>query len=213
MQCNFSDKELSEFIQFKKHKSQPIPVKYAVSHVGRHSYGTWILGNNAYFASDGTPITIEDSTYVWIRDIYQGNVVAKEIDQCSLTRTFSTDCLKSMIHLLKRTLQHNFFPAVMAISGTIMALHYTTFVDTMKSCPITLAYGSSKTVKTMALHCGLANDIRFYCSDTYIPLCINDPDSRGSFSKVLMDINFMGCKEGCHCKRRNSSNVNSCNLS
>ena len=98
----------------------------------------------------------------------------------------------------------------MTIAGTIMALHYTTFADTMKSCPITLAYGSSGTGKTTALHCGLAimgaNDTRFYrevtpamvqklCSETNIPLGINDPDSRGSFSKVLMDLHG-GARKG-----------------
>ena len=75
----------------------------------------------------------------------------------------STDCLKSMLCLLHRTMLHNFFPAVMTISGTIMALHFTTFVETM---PITLAYGSSGTGKTTALHCGLslmgADEIRFF---------------------------------------------------
>ena len=83
LQCSFSDKELSEFIQFKKRQSQPIPKKYAVSHVGRHEDGTWVLGSNAYFASNGTPLTIEDSKYVWIGDIYQGKGVAKE--QCRIS--------------------------------------------------------------------------------------------------------------------------------
>ncbi len=62
-------------------------------------------------------------------------------------------------------MKHNFFPALMTISGIVMALHYTAFIDTMKSCPVTLAYGSSGTGKTTALHCGLsirgANETRF----------------------------------------------------
>ena len=91
LQCSFSDKELSEFIQYKKRQSQPIPIKYAVSHVGRHADGTWVLGNNAYFASDGAPITINDAKYVWIGDIYQGKGVAKEVDQCKITKPLSTD--------------------------------------------------------------------------------------------------------------------------
>ena len=117
LQCSFSDKELSEFIQHKKRQSQP---KYAVSHVGRHANGTWVLGNNAYFSRDGTPITINDSKYVWIGNIYQGKGVAKEVDQCKIMKPFSTDCLKSMLSLLHCTMLHNFFPAVMTISGIIM---------------------------------------------------------------------------------------------
>ena len=100
-------------------------------------------------------------------------------------------------------MHQNLFPAVMVISGTIMALHYSTFMKTMKSCPITLAYGPSGTGKTTALHCGLslmgADDFRFFrevtqpmvqklCSETSIPLGIDDPDSKGSFSKVVMDV-------------------------
>ena len=210
LQCSFSDRELSEFIQFKKRQSQPIPVKYAVSHVGCHADGTWVLGNNAYFAADGTPITMQDSKYVWIGDIYQGRGVAKEANQCKITEPISTDYLQSMLILLKKTMQHNFFPTVMTISGTIMALHYTTFMETMKSCPITLAYGSSGTGKTTALHCGLslmgADDIRFYrevtpalvqklCSETNIPLGVDDPDSKGAFSKMIMDV-YGGGKKG-----------------
>ena len=163
LQCSFSDKELSEFIQYKKRKSQPIPVKHAVSHVGCHPDGTWVM---AYFANDGTLMTVEDSAYVWIGDIFQGKGVAKQINQCNITLPPSTDPLKSILGLLKQTMKHNFLPAVMTISGTIMALHYVKFMQAMKSCPITLAYGSSGTGKTTALHCGLsmigADDIRFY---------------------------------------------------
>ncbi len=107
-------------------------------------------------------------------------------------------------------MKHNFFPALMTISGTVMALHYTAFIDTMKSCPVTLAYGSSGTGKTTALHCGLsllgANETRFYreptpamvqklCSETNIPLGVDDPDTRGAFSKVVVDL-YGGAKKG-----------------
>ncbi len=91
LQCSFSDKELSEFIQLKKRKYQPIPVKYAVSHVGRHADGTSVIGNNAYFTNDGISITLEDSKYVWIGDIYQGRGVANDIDQCNISCPLSTD--------------------------------------------------------------------------------------------------------------------------
>ena len=46
LQCSFSDKELSEFIQVKKRKKRPLPVKHAVSHVGLQADGTWVLGSN-----------------------------------------------------------------------------------------------------------------------------------------------------------------------
>ena len=80
LQCSFSDKELSEFIQFKKRQSQPISKKYAVSHVGRHEDGTWVLGSNAYFASNGTPLTIEDSKYMYGLETYTKEKVLQKIN-------------------------------------------------------------------------------------------------------------------------------------
>ncbi len=185
-------------------------MKYAVSHVGRYSDGTWVLGNNAYFSDDGTPISIECTKYVWIGDIYHGKSVEKESDSCRITMPLSTDSVATMLCLLKRTMQHNFFPAVLTISGTIMALHFSQFMETLKSCPITLVFGSSGTGKTTALHCGLslmgADDTRFYRqvtpalitqlgSQTNIPPGVDDPDSKSGFSKIIMDV-YGGAKKG-----------------
>ena len=89
------------------------------------------------------------------------------------------------------------------MAGTIMALHYQSFITNVKSCPIPLAYGLSGTGKTTALYCGLAllgaDDLRFFreispakasqlCSVTSIPLGVDDPDSKSGFSKVIMDL-------------------------
>ena len=49
LQCSFSDRELNEFIQFKKRNTEGLPVKYAVGHVGLQKDGTWVLGNEAHF--------------------------------------------------------------------------------------------------------------------------------------------------------------------
>ena len=80
----------------------------------------------------------------------------------------------------------------------------------LKSCPITLAYGASGTGKTTALHCGLAligaDDLRFYqqltaakvlqlCSSTSIPLGVDDPNTKTSFSKIIIDL-YNGVKCG-----------------
>lgn len=42
------------------------------------------------------------------------------------------------------------------LTGAVMALHYQTFIQKLRSCPIMLAYGTSGTGKTTAIHCGLA---------------------------------------------------------
>lgn len=87
--------------------------------------------------------------------------------------------------------------------GTVMALHYESFIAKLKNCPIPLAYGSSGTGKTTAVHCGLgllgADDNRFFrkvtaakvaqlCSVSSVPLVVDDPDSKSGFSSILIDL-------------------------
>ena len=210
LQCSFSDKELSEFIQFKKRKAQALPVKFAISHVGLQPDGTWILGNQAYFSSEGKAIQCNESKYIWIGDIFYGMGVAAESQKCAISLPLTTAPLHSLLQALKVVMKHNFFPCVLTMAGTVMALHFEAFIGKMKSCPITIAYGSSGSGKTTALHCGLgllgADELRFFreltpakvnhlCSITNIPLGVDDPDSKGSFSKLIMDL-YNGAKKG-----------------
>ena len=84
-----------------------------------------------------------------------------------------------------------------------MALHYERFISKLKNCPIPLAYGSSGTGKTTAVHCGLgllgADNIRFFrkvtaakvaqlCSLSSLPLVVDDPDTKSGFSSILIDL-------------------------
>lgn len=58
-----------------------LPLKYAVVHVGIQSDGTWVLGNNAHFSSDGTVLPVEDSKYVRLGHIFCGAPVATDNHQ------------------------------------------------------------------------------------------------------------------------------------
>ena len=66
-----------------------------------------------------------------------------------------------------------------------------------------MAYGSSGTGKTTAVHCGLgllgADNIRFFrkvtaakvaqlCSLSSLPLVVDDPDTKSGFSSILIDL-------------------------
>ena len=79
-----------------------------------------------------------------------------------------------------------------------MALHFETFIENLKSCPILLVYGQSGSGKTTALSCALsllgAENFRLFmtyhlqskiqlCSATNIPLGLHDSDTKGGFSK------------------------------
>jgi hypothetical protein len=210
LQCSFSDKELSEYIQFKKRKNVTLPVKYAVSNVGLQSDDVWVLGSNIYISDGGEEISVEQSKHVWIGDIYRGPGVASTLDQCTIELPLSTEPLTVLLLALKESMKHNFIPCVVTISGAIMALHYQKFIENLNSCPVLFAYGKSGSGKTTALLCALsllgADNIRFFraispakiiqlCSTTNIPLGLDDPDTKGGFSKVIMDL-FNGAKQG-----------------
>ena len=94
-----------------------------------------------------------------------------------------------------------------------MILHYTQFIECLTNCPIPVGFGRSGTGKTNALRCGLgllgAHDFRFYhhlspakalqlCSITNIPLGLDDPDSKSSFSSLLVDF-FNNAKKSTMC--------------
>ena len=210
LQCSFSDRDLSEYIQDKKRKCDSLPMKYAVSRVGRQSDGVWVLGSAVYVGSDGTEVSVEDSQHVWIGHIYCGPGVAAEADQCYIELPLQTEPLSVLLVALKESMKHNFLPCVTTIGGTVMALHFETFIENLKSCPILLAYGQSGSGKTTALSCALsllgADNLTFFrdispakimqlCSVTNIPLGLDDPDTKGGFSKIIMDL-FNGAKQG-----------------
>ena len=191
-------------------KCDSLPMKYAVSRVGRQSDGVWVLGSAVYVGSDGTEVSVEDSQHVWIGHIYCGPGVAAEADQCYIELPLQTEPLSVLLVALKESMKHNFLPCVTTIGGTVMALHFETFIENLKSCPILLAYGQSGSGKTTALSCALsllgADNLRFFrdispakimqlCSVTNIPLGLDDPDTKGGFSKIIMDL-FNGAKQG-----------------
>ena len=210
LQCSFSDKELSEYIQFKKHKEVTLPVKYAVSHVGMQSDGVWVLGSRIYISDEGEQTSADQSKHVWIGDIYHGAGVASELDQCTIELPLSTEPLTILLAALRESMKHNFLPSMITMTGTIIALHFQKFIENLKSCPILLAYGTSGSGKTTALLSALsllgAENLRFFrnlspakkiqiCSITNIPLGLDDPDTKGGFSKTIMDL-FNGAKQG-----------------
>lgn len=107
-------------------------------------------------------------------------------------------------------MDHNFMPSVLTISSVILALHYQTMIKRLKFCPIPLAFGESGTGKTTALLSGLSllgiQDTRFFSKVTKekilqllcssgIPLGVDDPQSKGEISRLIIDL-FNGAKSG-----------------
>ncbi len=115
LQCSFSDKELREYVQFKKRNSPSLAKKLTVGKVGRQADGTWVLSSNAHLSSSGALIPIKGSPYVWIGDIFIGHGVARDTDQCSIELPLTTDPLCTLMECLRVRYGHNFMPCVLTM--------------------------------------------------------------------------------------------------
>lgn len=52
LQCSFTDKELGEFIQFKKQQAE-LQKKRAVQQISLQADGCWVMASDVYLSSDG----------------------------------------------------------------------------------------------------------------------------------------------------------------
>ena len=210
LQCSLSDKELCEFIHFKKQKAGNLQKKYAVTRIGLQADGTWVMGSNICLSSKGETLSMDESQYVWISNVFTGPGVPCASEQCQIELPLTTDPLKGLMSSLYAYMQHNFMPCVLTVSSVILTLHYQMMLKKLKFCPIPLAFGQSGTGKTTALRCGLSllgiHDSHFFSKVTKekilqmacysgVPLGIDDPQSQGDISRLLIDL-FNGAKNG-----------------
>lgn len=140
LQCSFTDKELGEFIQYKKRNTQ-LPKKFAVTMVGQQPDGSWVMASNIYLSPTGEMINPASSEYVWIGHVYNGPGVASDAQQCQIELPLTTDPLCNLMENLRVSMRHNFMPTVMTMASTILALHYRTMLQKLKCCPVPLAFG------------------------------------------------------------------------
>ena len=208
LQCSFSDKELGEYLQFKKRNSSNVDKKYAIKKMGQQADGTWVLASNVHLSSLGAQISMEDSKYIWIGHVFSGQGVACDGDQCTIELPLTTDPLCTLMESLRVYCKHNFMPCVLTMASAIFTLHYEAMLKKLKSCPVPLAFGESGTGKTTSLLSGLAlfgaQNTHFYskitkekvlalCSTSGIPLGIDDPQSKGDISRLIIDL-FNGAR-------------------
>ena len=126
LQCSFTDTQLSEFIQYKRRETGHIPVKHAVSHVGKQDDGMWVLGDNIYISPDGKLVPVSVSQHVWLGHMFRGPGVADENLKCSINLPL-TKPLKDLLHILKRVMKHNFIPGILTMAGIVRnSRHYCT---------------------------------------------------------------------------------------
>ena len=93
LQCSFSDKELGEYLQFKKRNSSNVDKKYAIKKMGQQADGTWVLSSNVHLSSSGAQISMEDSKYI-LGHVFSGQGMACDGDQCTIELQLTTDLCK-----------------------------------------------------------------------------------------------------------------------
>lgn len=207
--CSLSDKDLAEYIQFRKLKD--VQKKFAVGCVGPQPDGSWVFSSHVHLDKCGKEIGIHDQRYVWIGDIFHGAGVAHGSEECSIESPLMSDQLCVLVKQLKLTMKHKFMPCVLTMAAVILTMHYQTMQRKLKYCPIPLIFETeSGTGKTTALICGLslfgAQESRFYskltkekilslCALSGVPLGVDDPQSKFDISRLLIDL-YNGAKHG-----------------
>jgi len=210
--CSFVDKEITQFIQFKKRQVK-YPKKMAVPYIGRHitadsTYPTWVLGPKLFLDDEGNEIDEKKSDLVWIGHLLSATQVADDDTQLPISLPLGTESLNELITTLDIVMHHNFYPSVLALGATAMALHYTTILQRNHHCHIPFLTGESGTGKTTALRSGLsligAHEKRFFsrgtkekyslhCCECSIPIGCDDPVSEANTGQLVVDL-YNGAK-------------------
>ena len=208
--CSLQDHQLSEYLQIKKRSTARLPEKLAVKSVGQQDQNVWVLGPDCHISNNGTLLTGDESPYVWISHLYSGPGVAPRDSACKISLPLSINSLPLLMDKLEDIMEHNYISSLMVLGACAMALHYNTIIKQYMYCPIPLLYGPPGTGKTTALRCGLsmlgAYPQRFFsygtkekyvslCSNSYLPLAIDDPRSKAVISDLVMTL-YTEAKEG-----------------
>ena len=95
LQCSMVDRELNEFLQFKR-RNMIITKKNAVELIGKQKNGCWILENGIYISPTGMEIL--SSEYVWICHIFEGHGVPKPESACMQYHTTPFNTVFKTLH-------------------------------------------------------------------------------------------------------------------
>ena len=191
-------------------REKEIPKRDVVTYVGQQADNYWVLSKNVQLDGNGCVLSVDEYKYIWLGEVYNGPGIPPASDGCSIELPLTTDPLCLLIDHLRKSMRHNFMPAVLTMASFLLVMNYKKLLKVLRYCPIPLSFGASGTGKTTALLSGLslfgAHDTRFYsklskekilalCSSSGIPLAVDDPQSKSEISRLLIDL-FNGAKHG-----------------
>lgn len=203
--CSFVDKQLTEFIQYKKRRSGTIPTKRAVSNIGLQPHeNVWVLGPKAFIdGSSGLEVDSTECNSVWLGDLYKGSEIASTTSSLSISLPLNIDNMIPLVDAMRKILKHNFPPAIFAMGCTSMLLHYSTIIETNMCCAIPILFGPVGTGKSLSLRIALSifggQSSRFftrgtkekymqYLSRSQIPIGIDDPQQQKTIGEMIVDL-------------------------
>ena len=77
----------------------------------------WVLGENCCISTEEELMSMEESRYVWIGNMYKGAGIASSSLQCSIELPLTTNPLNELFTILRSCMQHNFLPCLLMIGG------------------------------------------------------------------------------------------------
>ena len=150
MSIAFNDQQFSSFIQFSKGQNK-IDVVTAATFSGEQvCKKVWVMGSKLQLDSNGEEIPENEYQYMW----YNMHTSTSILPIIKLPLS-STPVLHSLLSHLKVVMKHNFYSAILVLSGAVLQLHYST-LQTLGGCPIVVAVGESETGKSTTLLAALA---------------------------------------------------------
>ena len=206
--CSFTDKELTQYISWKRrmfHKNEDKVDKEGVLQLGRQPCGKiWILSEDCCINKEGQ-IT-NNHNYVWLKNSASFGNSTKEISleeiACNVIKPLNSTPLPSLTTVLEKCLEHNFLSGLLFIGAGAMIFHYSKILELFKFCPQVMAVGPPSTGKTISLQASLAlfganNSKNHYnsCSKAYclqrcaistIPFGIDDPNCTADISDIIL---------------------------
>ena len=159
MSLAFNEAQFSMFIQFLKQESaNGLNIRRAVTQIGEQpDKELWVLGDGIQVNSLGMLVPEEHQVLIWLEwSIAQGlgSITLKEVLP-TIVFPLSTTALCRVMELLQHIMKHNFIPAILIIASGVMALHYSTIIQS-SGCPIPVANGPSQTGKSTAMTVALS---------------------------------------------------------
>lgn len=207
--CSFSDKELTQYISWKKcsfHKSHPNrEPKVGVLFLGKQRCGKiWVFSKDIAFSIDG--LNTSSHNYVWLKNSISLGGNSKELSleeiSCDIKVSASDQIFPELLETLETCLAHNYLSCILIMGAGVMSFHYQEVLKLFRFCPQVMATGPVSTGKSVSIQAALClfgadNTKNHYlkCSKAFclqraaissLPFGIDDPSFPVDLNEVVV---------------------------